>query len=83
MKFLVTLCLLCSLATVAWTSSASWGRRNSNDLLLLRENVIQYPLKGNYRNVNVNFPKSGQGNNRNISAIFVYDRFTNSSGAQP
>ena len=25
----------------------------------------------------------GQGNNRNISAIFVYDRFTNSSGAQP
>ncbi|KAI8128823.1 hypothetical protein FF38_07690 [Lucilia cuprina] len=83
MKFLITFCLIASLATVAWTSSATWGKRYSNDYLLYRENVVRTPLNGNYWNVNVAFPKSGQGNTRNITAIYVFDRFTNSSGAQP
>ncbi|XP_061390373.1 uncharacterized protein LOC133325667 [Musca vetustissima] len=83
MKFLTSLCLIASLATIAWASSAAWGRRNSTDYLLLRENVVRTPLKNNYWSVNVQFPKSGQVNKRVITAIFVYDRFTNSSGAQP
>lgn len=58
MKFLTSLCLIASLATIAWASSAAWGRRNSTDYLLLRENVVRTPLKNNYWSVNVQFPKS-------------------------
>uniref|UniRef100_A0A1L8EHP3 Putative salivary secreted peptide n=1 Tax=Haematobia irritans TaxID=7368 RepID=A0A1L8EHP3_HAEIR len=83
MKFLTSFCLIASLATFAWAASASWGRRNSSDFLLLRENVVRTPIKNNNWSVNVNFPKSGQVNKRVITAIFVYDRFKNTSGAMP
>uniref|UniRef100_W8C9K9 Putative salivary secreted peptide n=1 Tax=Ceratitis capitata TaxID=7213 RepID=W8C9K9_CERCA len=75
------LVLIVALASVAFSASSSWGKRNSSDVLLLRENVIRTPVRNSYLSVNVDFPKSGQTNNRTISAIFVYDRFTNSSGA--
>uniref|UniRef100_A0A0A1XCD9 Probable salivary secreted peptide n=1 Tax=Zeugodacus cucurbitae TaxID=28588 RepID=A0A0A1XCD9_ZEUCU len=73
--------LLVALAGVAIAANSSWGKRNSTDILLLRENVFRTPLRNGYQSVNVDFPKSGQTNTRAISAIFIIDRFTNSSGA--
>uniref|UniRef100_C4N1A8 Hypothetical conserved secreted protein n=1 Tax=Stomoxys calcitrans TaxID=35570 RepID=C4N1A8_STOCA len=83
MKFLTSFCLIVSLATLGWAASASWGRRNSSDYLMLRENVVRTPIRNRNWSVNVDFPKPGQINRRTITAIFVYDRFTNTSGAMP
>ncbi|XP_036331428.1 probable salivary secreted peptide [Rhagoletis pomonella] len=73
--------LIVALASVAIAANSSWGTRYSSDVLLLRENVVRTPLKNGYQSANVDFPKSGQVSNRTISAIYIYDRFTNSSGA--
>ncbi|XP_053964012.1 probable salivary secreted peptide [Anastrepha ludens] len=75
------LLVIAALASVTIAASASWGYYNKTDVLLLRQNVVLAPVRNSYQSVNVNFPTSGQTNTRNISAIYVYDRFTNSSGA--
>lgn len=36
-----------------------------------------------YRNLLISYKFQGQTNTRNITAVFVYDRFTNTSGATP
>ncbi|BFG04324.1 probable salivary secreted peptide [Drosophila madeirensis] len=83
MKFLLTLAILAAAIFVCFGSSATWGRRNSNDYLLSRQVEVRNPIKNNYWNVNVDFPRAGTVNYYNISAIYVYDNFKNTSGATP
>ncbi|XP_061390374.1 uncharacterized protein LOC133325669 [Musca vetustissima] len=70
-------------ATTSMAMNATWGKRNSTDILLLNETVIRYPVANSFISADVSFPKSGQSNTHKITAILVFDRFTNSSGATP
>ncbi|KAH8237452.1 hypothetical protein KR038_012142 [Drosophila bunnanda] len=83
MRSLLILSVVLAVILGGHAYSSSWGRRNSNDYLLFQQREIRYPIKNNYWNVNIDFPRSGTGNNANISAVFVYDNFKNSSGASP
>ena len=79
---LSTLCLVLCLS-LATSYSNSWGRRNSEDYILMREQVIRMPKRNDYWTLNIQYPKPGQNSYRTISAINVIDRFTNGSGAFP
>ncbi|XP_065367881.1 uncharacterized protein LOC135960505 [Calliphora vicina] len=68
-------------ATTALAVNSSWGKRNATDILLLNEAIVRTPVANTYLQADVVYPKSGQTNNRTITAIFIYDRFTNTSGA--
>ncbi|XP_037950875.1 probable salivary secreted peptide [Teleopsis dalmanni] len=81
MKFLLSVLFVITLAAFTQSINSTWGTRNSTDILLLRENVVRTPLVNSYQAVTVDFPKSGQTNTRTITAVYVLDRFTNSSGA--
>ncbi|XP_067634399.1 uncharacterized protein [Eurosta solidaginis] len=85
MKSAIGVVLICvtALASVALASSVSWGYRNGTDILIYKENVIRFPLKNDYQSASVYFPESGHFNARTIAVVYIYDRFTNSSGAQP
>ncbi|XP_013110318.1 uncharacterized protein LOC106089099 [Stomoxys calcitrans] len=83
MAFLKFAVVFVALFAGALAMSATWGARNSTDMLLLRENVFRTPVASSFISADVNFPKSGQTNTRTISIIYVFDGFTNSSGATP
>ncbi|XP_064541421.1 uncharacterized protein LOC135430612 [Drosophila montana] len=80
MKFLYSFVLLLALFAASQAYSATWGKRNSTDYLLSRQTEVRAPLKNNYWNINVDFPRSGTST-YTISAINVIDNFRNSSGA--
>ncbi|XP_005183793.1 uncharacterized protein LOC101891583 [Musca domestica] len=83
MAFLKFTLVFVALFATTLAMSATWGKRNTTDVLLLNENVFRTPVANSFISVDVSFPKSGQTNTRQITAVFVYDRFTNSSGATP
>ncbi|KAH8277554.1 hypothetical protein KR018_000608 [Drosophila ironensis] len=83
MRCLLILSVVLAVILGCHAYSASWGRRNTYDYLLSRQVEVRYPIKNNYWNVNIDFPRAGTTNYYNISAIFVYDNFKNSSGAAP
>ncbi|XP_034478695.1 uncharacterized protein LOC117784947 [Drosophila innubila] len=78
MKFQYTCVFLLALFAASQAFSASWGKRNGTDFLVLRQTEVRQPLKNNYWNVNVNY--NGQ---YFITFINVIDNFRNSSGAAP
>ncbi|XP_068146322.1 probable salivary secreted peptide [Drosophila tropicalis] len=83
MKFLLSSIFLLALLGASYGYSSSWGKRANNDYLLSRQTEVRNPIKNNYWSVNVDFPRAGTVNYYNISAVFVYDNFKNSSGAAP
>ncbi|XP_065369972.1 uncharacterized protein LOC135962136 [Calliphora vicina] len=85
MKFLLSFCFILTLTSLTLGKSMTWGKRNKNDRLLYRENVVRYPLQDYIQEVYVTFPKLGAKMKvqKNVTAIYVFDRFTNSSGAVP
>ncbi|XP_030387461.1 uncharacterized protein LOC115634058 [Scaptodrosophila lebanonensis] len=83
MKFLLSCVFLLALAAACQAFSSSWGVRNSSDLLLSSQREVRAPIKNNYWSINIDFPRAGTTNVRNISAVYVYDNFRNSSGATP
>ncbi|KAH8285649.1 hypothetical protein KR054_011909 [Drosophila jambulina] len=83
MRSLLILSVVLAVILGGHAYSTSWGRRNSSDYLLSSQREVRYPIKNNYWNVNIQFPRAGTVNYANISAIFVYDNFKNSSGAAP
>ncbi|TMW41074.1 hypothetical protein DOY81_013846 [Sarcophaga bullata] len=85
MKFLLSFLLIAALATVALSSSMSWGRRNTGDQLLFRQKVVFLPIKGKQLNAYVAFPRLDVVPQPGtiVSSISVIDNFRNSSGARP
>uniref|UniRef100_A0A1L8EGE6 Putative salivary secreted peptide n=1 Tax=Haematobia irritans TaxID=7368 RepID=A0A1L8EGE6_HAEIR len=83
MAFLKFALLLVALVAGAMAMNGTWGTRNSTDILLMTENVFRTPVANSFISADVSFPKAGQTNTRTIAIIYVYDRFTNSSGATP
>ncbi|XP_073848790.1 probable salivary secreted peptide [Musca autumnalis] len=83
MAFLKFTLVFVALFATTLAMNATWGSRNTTDILLMNESVVRTPVTNTFVSVDVAFPKSGQTNTRKITAIYVYDRFTNSSGATP
>ncbi|EDW01709.1 GH21596 [Drosophila grimshawi] len=83
MNFKYSCVLLLAFFAASQAYSSSWGKKNSNDYLLSRQTEVRYPIKNNYWNVNVDFPRSGTTNMYNITFVNVIDNFRNSSGATP
>ena len=79
---LSTLCLVLCLS-LATSFSRTWGRRNHGDSLLMQEQIVRMPKSNNFWSLTINFPKHGEENFKKISAIDVFDHFSNSSGAIP
>ncbi|EDV36381.1 uncharacterized protein Dana_GF11989 [Drosophila ananassae] len=82
MRSVLILSVVLAVILGAHAYSATWGKAKNTDYQLLHQVEIRYPIKNNYWNVNINYPASGVGY-YNISAIYVYDNFKNSSGASP
>ncbi|KAM7345002.1 uncharacterized protein ACRADG_011496 [Cochliomyia hominivorax] len=84
MKFFLSFCLILTFATIILAKSMFWGKRHGNDRLLYRENVIIPPVFGEIQEVFVTYPRVGSRfAGKNVTAIYVLDKFTNSSGAVP
>ncbi|KAH8401266.1 hypothetical protein KR009_004207 [Drosophila setifemur] len=83
MRCLLVLSVVLAVILGCHAYSASWGRKNVNDYLLSRQVEVRNPIKNNYWNVNIDYPRAGTVGYYNISAVFVYDNFKNSSGAAP
>ncbi|XP_037811278.1 uncharacterized protein LOC119603342 [Lucilia sericata] len=83
MRFLLSFCFILTLIVVTGARSIAWGRRNSTtDHLLYREHVIRFPIKDFIQEIYVVYPKVGSKiKAKNVTAIYVFDHFTNSSGA--
>ncbi|XP_037811276.1 uncharacterized protein LOC119603341 [Lucilia sericata] len=83
MKFLISLYFILALSSLTLGKSRKWGKRQYNDRLLYRENIVRFPIKKHVIEVQVSYPRHNVYPRYNVTAVFVYDRFTNSSGAVP
>ncbi|XP_023305036.2 uncharacterized protein LOC111686874 [Lucilia cuprina] len=80
MKFLISLCFILALSTLALGKSIKWGKRQYKDQLLYRRNIVRFPIKSRSIHTKVSHITNPR---YNVTAVYVYDHFTNSSGAIP
>ncbi|XP_046810817.1 uncharacterized protein LOC124420763 isoform X1 [Lucilia cuprina] len=83
MRFLLSFCFILTLIALSGARSLAWGRRNSTiDHMLYLEHVLRFPIKDFIQEIYVVYPKVGSKvKGKNVTAIYVFDHFTNSSGA--
>ncbi|XP_067634397.1 uncharacterized protein [Eurosta solidaginis] len=81
MKYFVQVCVIAAIIGAACSASSTWGVRNDTDITIVTQKLFYYPaLRNGSQTIFYDIPEAYQSNNRIITAMYVQDKFRNSSG---